>query len=66
MGLTDGYHVDSGGGKSGINDDLLPRPGITNERLCLPVLFSDHGRDIGLEATSAKTHDDDGNDEAGK
>ena len=66
MELRDNYHVDSGDGKSGINDDLLPGLGIPNEEFCFLVLFCDQGRDIGLEAAGAETHDDECDDETGK
>ena len=66
MEVTDGYHVDTGGSKSRVNDDLLPGLGIPNEELCFFVLFGDQGRDSGLEAASAETHDNDGDNEAGE
>lgn len=62
----DGYHVYAGDGKSGVNDDLFPGLGIPNKEHCFPVLFGDQGRGIGLETSSAETHDDKSDNEAGK
>lgn len=64
--LRDGYHVDAGDGKGGIDDDLLPGLGIPNKEFCFPVLFGDHGRDIGFETASTDAHDDQSDDEAGE
>ena len=36
---------------------------MADEELCALVLFRDEGRDVRLETTRAKTHDDDGDNE---
>jgi hypothetical protein len=58
------YHVDPGRGQCGVDNDAFARFLRPDEELRATVLLSDKRRDVRLETSSAKTHDDDSDDEA--
>lgn len=60
-------HVDPGNGDGGVNDDALTGLLVrANNHLATLVLIGNQGSDIGLDATSSKTNNDDRSNEATK
>lgn len=58
------YHVDTGDGDCGVNDDTLARWEGDKVRFCVVHLVGNKGRDVRLETTSTSTHDEHGDNQA--